>query len=228
MQPYQRLTGHSKDVSYCAWSPDSSMLLTCSTEPDNLKLWDVSTGTCKHDLRKHDDQVTSCAWLPDGNHFVSGAMTKSISILLWNIDGSMLHKWSGPRVMDLAVNREGTLMYAICSEKKIWAYDLTDKTTQALWSIQETDPITSISLTLDDRYALVNLQTAQELHLWDLENKVLVHKYVGHNHLRYVLRSCFGGINQRFVVSGSEGMLGLLLANLVNWCRELAMNILRN
>ncbi|RUS16901.1 hypothetical protein BC937DRAFT_90666 [Endogone sp. FLAS-F59071] len=200
MKPYRHLTGHTMDVAYCAWSPDDTMLLTCGTSADdNLRLWEVSvrissihlihveprmTGVCVNILRKHDDQVTSCAWLPDGEQFVSGDMVKNI--YLWSTDGNVLHKWSGPRVTDLAINGEGTRMYAICNEKKIWAYDLVDRSAQALWTIQETGPLTSICLSLDGRFALINLQAAQELHLWDLENKILAHKYVGHTHVKLV------------------------------------------
>lgn len=97
-------------------------------------------------------------------------------------------------------------------------YTPSIKLTLYLWidlhlfrTIQETSPLTSICLSLDGRFALVNLQTTQELHLWDLENKILAHKYVGHTHMRYVIRSCFGGINERFVVSGSEGTLSFFM-----------------
>jgi len=33
------LSGHSDGISYCAWSPDDSMLLTCSSDSD-VRLWD--------------------------------------------------------------------------------------------------------------------------------------------------------------------------------------------
>lgn len=73
-----------------------------------------------------------------------------------------------------------------------------------LATLIETDPITSVSVSEDGRYALVNLCT-QEIHLWDLEQRKSVRKYLGQKQGRFVIRSCFGGVSQGFVLSGSEG-----------------------
>ena len=71
-------------------------------------------------------------------------------------------------------------------------------------SIQENDPIMSFSVNASGRLALVNVAN-QGVHLWDLEDRVLVRKFQGVVHGLYVIYSCFGGVNQSFVASGSEG-----------------------
>jgi hypothetical protein len=71
--------------------------------------------------------------------------------------------------------------------------------------LSEEHSITSISLSDDGRYALVNV-SSEELHLWDLDARSLVNKYQGQKQKDNVIRSTFGGFNQAFVLSGSEGM----------------------
>ena len=63
-----------------------------------------------------------------------------------------------------------------------------------------------MSFTVDatDRLALLNVAT-QGVHLWDLEDRILVRKFQGVTQGFYTIHSCFGGVNQNFIASGSEG-----------------------
>lgn len=45
----------------------------------------------------------------------------------------------------------------------------------------------------------------QEIYLWDLATGKLARKFVGQRQDKLVIRSCFGGIDGNFIVSGSEG-----------------------
>lgn len=69
--------------------------------------------------------------------------------------------------------------------------------------MQEQHPIMTFSVNSADRLALLNIST-QGLHLWDLQDKCLVRRFQGVTQGNYTIYSCFGGINESFVASGSE------------------------
>ncbi|KAI9101155.1 WD40-repeat-containing domain protein [Phlyctochytrium arcticum] len=196
----QVMAGHTNAISFLSWSPDDSKLLTASND-NTLKVWNTRTGTCINTFSRHTDTVTACAWLPSGEQFISGSVDKHIYI--WSLDGAIIHKWSNVRATDLAVARDGSVLLAN-SEKKIRIYNLQDKT--EMGSLPESDSITSINIAADCRHVLVNLST-QEVHLWDLQERRLVRKYIGQKQGRFVIRSCFGGLHQNFILSGSEDSL---------------------
>ncbi len=89
-----------------------------------MKLWHVETGVCEKTFTKHTEVVTSCAWLPCGTKFVSGSTDKHI--FLWTAEGSLLFKWSGVRIHDLAVTNDGKNLLAV-TEKRIRMFSFEDK-----------------------------------------------------------------------------------------------------
>ena len=62
----------------------------------------------------------------------------------------------------------------------------------------------SFTVSKDGRLALLNIAT-QGVHLWDLHDKQLVRKYQGVTQGHYVNHATFGGPNEEFIASGSEG-----------------------
>ena len=70
--------------------------------------------------------------------------------------------------------------------------------------IVEDKAITYFSCDQTGRYALLNVAN-QGLHLWDLQDRVLVRRYQGLSQGYTTINSCFGGADQKFIASGSEG-----------------------
>ena len=63
----------------------------------------------------------------------------------------------------------------------------------------------SFSVNKADRQALLNV-AHQGVHLWDLQDRCLVRRFQGVTQGHFTIHSCFGGVNQDFIASGSEGM----------------------
>ncbi|KEH42443.1 putative transcription factor WD40-like family [Medicago truncatula] len=197
------LSGHQRAVSFVAWSPDDTKLLTCGNI-EVLKLWDVETGTCKHTFGNDGFVVSSCAWFPNSTQFVCGSFDPEKGICMWDCDGNELRAWRGmrmPKVVDLTVTPDGEYLISIFLDKEIRILHLA---TNAERVISEEHPITSISVSADGKFFIVNLNS-QEIHMWDVagtwKNPL---RYTGHKQCKYVIRSCFGGSDSTFIASGSE------------------------
>ncbi|KAF9112035.1 hypothetical protein BGX27_004054 [Mortierella sp. AM989] len=182
------LEGHTNEVSRCAWSPDDTHLLTAGFDK-TVKLWDVQTATLKSTFQRHSDSVTSIGWLPDGERFVSGSEK---SLFLMDTAGDVINSWQFP-VRDLAISTDGQTLVVMGG------------------TMIQTDGITSISLSKDGQHLLVNttpkpaqIPIQREIHLWSLKEGRIVRKYSGYKQGRFVIRSCFGGWDEQFVISGSE------------------------
>ncbi|KAK4787852.1 hypothetical protein SAY86_011685 [Trapa natans] len=196
-----KLSGHQKPVSSMSWSPDDSQILTCGVE-ENVRRWDASSGECLHVYEKAGYGFVSCAWFPDGKSMCLGVNDKSIC--MWDLEGKELQCWKGQRILkisDLQVMNDGKQIISTCRESSILLLDVEAKVERL---IEEDQAITSFSLSRDNRFLLVNLLN-QEIHLWNIEGEVkLVAKYKGHKRTCFLIRSCFGGLEEAFIASGSE------------------------
>lgn len=65
--------------------------------------------------------------------------------------------------------------------------------------------LTSVAISDDSRFAIVSHAPNEILYV-DLRDGSVIRRYQGHDQGQYVLKSCFGGALQNYVMSGSEGM----------------------
>ncbi|KAL3633805.1 hypothetical protein CASFOL_022567 [Castilleja foliolosa] len=196
-----KLPGHQKPVSYITWSPDDCQLLTCGVE-ETVRRWDIASGECLHIYQKTGLGMVSCAWAPHGKNIYCGLTDKSVSS--WDLEGNELGCWNGlrtTRIADLGTTMDGKVIITVCKENTIMLFGLETKSEKF---IEEDQPITSFALSGDKKYLLVSLYN-EELHLWNLDDcSRPATKYKGHKRSRFVVRSCFGGLEQAFIASGSE------------------------
>jgi WD40 repeat protein len=126
-----------------------------------------------------------------------------MQLCVWNHSGNRVHAWSGNyRVRDCSITPDGRRLVVLSSEKKIHVYDF--RTREEEYSLAVKVDLTCLSITSDSRYMLVN-RVDNEIQLLDIETAEVVRKYSGQKQGQCVIRSIFGGANENFVVSGSEG-----------------------
>ncbi|KAF9317363.1 hypothetical protein BG006_003394, partial [Podila minutissima] len=197
------LEEHTNEVWYVSFSHDGRFLASASAD-SRIIIWNVQTETLLKSFQKHSETINCLAWLPEGDRFVSGCEKK---MLLMNAQGDVRYTWPFP-VRDVAVSPDGRTLIAM-GGTIIRIISLDDMS--ELNKLEESHSITAISLSRDGRYLLANTTAKpahppqqREIHLWNLEEGRIERRYVGHKQGRYIIRSCFGGWGDRFVISGSE------------------------
>lgn len=163
--------------------------------------------------------VTVCRWFPDGQSFISASVDRELTV--WSLAGAVIHRQSVDRMYDLAITPDGTKIVAICMDKKLHIYDVHDDFREVLCYPMQHN-MTSVVASNDSKYVLIN-SMAQEVHLWDIERFQLVRKFVGQTQEKFMIRSCFGGPEQNFILSGSEGTITSVVSaysRLSNICLE--------
>jgi WD40 repeat protein len=219
------LEGHTGPVTCLAWAPHGSLLLTCSSDR-TARVWDTATGDCLHILARHSDTVTSGAW-----ESATCVYTASIDkkIIAWDLPASggeprERECFKVPRVNDMAFSADGTLLAAVCAEKRVRLW--WPATGREAW-LTESQPVTSLCVSAQGRFILLHMQS-QELHLWDLSSGQqhslgAIQRGSGalttamptaptakfrpgnaQNAGRYIVRATLGGVDEHFVASGSE------------------------
>lgn len=200
------LRGHRGSIAFLCWSPDDRKLATCGQ--DALRLWDVASGRCLAVFLHHKEPVACAAWFPDGQRLATGGHDKQLCIV--NLDGTVERQWRIQRVQEVLVAKGGRYILATTCERKVRVYDLQADTES---HIPEAEPLISMSMSRDGRYLLANL-TSNCMHLWDCgtdraELRVpampaATYRGPSDKQSRFVVRSCLGGLDDRFVLSGSE------------------------
>jgi len=65
------------------------------------------------------------------------------------------------------------------------------------------------------------LKQIKELHIWDIEKGELIQRYFGHKQEKFLIRCCFGGNDDAFIASGSEGRLYSCIENIFERWKKL-------
>jgi hypothetical protein len=207
---HHALRGHRDAVAYVSWSADSKRLLSFSNDSE-ICIFDVASGKLLgsiHGAPAAEQSnspggtppamaaIGACCWLDAACERIAIAGTNHDVKVVRVADGRVLYSQPSGRVVDMAV--------VITQAKQILVYTISklgDPSAQPR-VIQERGAMTSLQLSPDGRYALVNVPEA--LNEWDLDTRRLVRAYRGQRQSRFVIRTCYGGARDAFVASGSE------------------------
>uniref|UniRef100_A0AAV1UHQ3 Uncharacterized protein n=1 Tax=Peronospora matthiolae TaxID=2874970 RepID=A0AAV1UHQ3_9STRA len=184
-----------------AWSPDSQFLLSSGSRSWTIQLWNRQSGLCEKRFQHPGKVVTKIHWLPRVNQFVSGSADKSL--ILWDANkGSIIHKWSDQRVLDIAVHPFDTRVYVLISGYEIRVYDVARKSDELFLHAKHL--ISCLSISPSGEFLLVNYIKQEKIACVEIATGSIIARYRGIREQRYVLRPCFSGAHGELVACGSE------------------------
>lgn len=198
----QTLGDHVDGVANVSWSPDDSMIVTCARDR-YARLWNAKTGVLLRRLDRFGEPVSGCVWAPNGRSFTVSSLDKQHGMRTYTTDGDMICDWAKEhRVQDLCSSPDGRWIVSVDDRSTIHVYNATTRGLE--FEIEMKARPTSVSISEDSSRLLVNRQDG-EAQLIDLATRSVTQKFLGHTGGECLIRSAFGGANESFVVSGSEG-----------------------
>jgi WD40 repeat protein len=170
----------------------------------------LETGECIMQLAEFESPTTVAVWTPDGQHFIVGSLDTKHAIELWNVHEELVYRWKDEklRVYDLALSPDGQRLVALL-ETRIIVYDFVTRQKVGDWTVDD-GKMTSLAISQDSQMMLIG-SNPNRIRLLRIDTGELVQTFEGHKQKDFMIRSAFGGANQTFVISGSEGWFYSLL-----------------
>ncbi|MBX6389589.1 MAG: Hsp70 family protein [Frankia sp.] len=173
------LTGHERDVTSCAFSPDGRLLAT--TSKDGIQLWDVSTGRAADELPapgRKNSVPNSCTFSPDGQLLAVTASDKTTRV--WNVR-------TGEETMVFSGHKGPVYGCAFSPDGHLLATTSTDRTVK-LWGVSTGKAIATLSGHRGSVYGcafspdgrLLVTAGAESILLWDVNLGETIMTLAGH------------------------------------------------
>lgn len=223
-----RLVSCSQDFEARLW--DTKVCATLNLIRSQSNAMCLQSGRCVRILKHHMEPVSTAAWAPDGKSFVTGSLDLQRPLCVWpsesaSSNSSPLHTFDNcSRVEGCAIatlrpespsallaeddgsnsseTNNSVRLVAFCTDKTVHVFDYARR--EKLRHIVLDWAITCISLSKDGHEMLMNLNCGQ---IWTVgvEDGAVRQKYWGQRQGNFMIRSCFGGATESFIVSGGEG-----------------------
>lgn len=215
-QILHRLEKHSSEVTFVTWSPDDQKLITCCRD-GKARVWNTTTGRIvmdvEHNSADNGHAPTSASWCPDSTRFATSSHDARSPICLWTLHSQEphqpLHTWTSLetknqlRSPECRITPDGNRLLAVDTKGVLHVYSL--HTFREEYRSQFSSQVTSLTVSADSKTLLLNLAEC-EIHLYNLDEAFTIRKFKGQKQGSFIIRSCFGGAAENFVISGSEGM----------------------
>lgn len=137
-----------------------------------------------------------------------GSQDDKLGCGVWDLDGNQIHNFcddgSKIRANDLAISPDGQRL-VIVSETSIAVFDFESYEKISQWRAEEAK-LTSVTISKDSQHMLISMNP-DKIKLMEIDTGEVIRDYEGHSQKHFIIRSAFGGADENFIISGSEGKL---------------------
>lgn len=203
-----------KGICYLAWSPDDCYLISCSIARQ-FTVYDMRIGGRPFQtVDTFSYPVSAAVWLQDGQHFVVSSHDVEHPLGIYKLGESqpvqnLLRPNSDYRVLDCAISADGSRLVAVTNDRHILVFDLHSPSRPQIDDFTVSEQLTSVEMSADGSQLLLGMKNSMP-RLMDTTTGEILQQYEGMKQSEFVVRASFGGAQEGFVVSGSEGELQLI------------------
>jgi serine/threonine protein kinase/WD40 repeat protein len=199
-------TGHTSSVTWAAFSPDETRLVSCEGANTMIKVWNVKSGEALHSLQAVSPicWFTCVAFCPDGKHLLSLGGT-----------GPFLMEWDPTQALALnkfvaADNSAEKLLFHPVQERQVFTVQSRGPT--QLWDLasgtvvrnftHDKAGVVCLAVTPEGRYLLTG-DSEGMIRLFEVESGKEIRRYPGHT--KAVNSLCFDRQGHYFVSGSVDG-----------------------
>ncbi len=173
----RNLSGHTSEIWSVAFSPDSRILASGSTD-HTIRLWSTETGECLRILTGHMHWVMSVIFDAQPDILISAGFDRTINF--WNIHtGACLRTWQmGQSICSIALSPSGDILASGSIERTVGLWDMvTGECLQNL--LGHTHFVWAVAFSPDGRI-LASGSFDRTIRLWDLNTGQCLKVLHGH------------------------------------------------
>ena len=182
------LTGHTRNISALAFSPDSTLLVSGSQDRSAI-LWDVERARQLKRLEGHKDEVAPVAFTPDGKRLITASLDRTLR--LWSVlDGRQVAEMKGhtERVSALAVSPSGNIVASGSFDGEIRLWDDRSGRGLRILGNQRGAQVGILRFSPDGRWLLSTCGggiscAGQPQYLWDVGANRAIQGYIKHDNV---------------------------------------------
>ncbi|GAA5862183.1 hypothetical protein JCM3774_004812 [Rhodotorula dairenensis] len=198
------LARHDYAIGALAWLPDGRGFVSGGMD-SKICFWDLAGNVTSY-LTRCPSRIVDLVITPDGSKLICVGRADTTEPHM--IPSRTSSRSITPANAGAQASANGHPTIGARHEKRVSVFRLPTGSnalgsdSEMLYELVQPRELTSVAVTSDSRYAIVS-HAPKEILLIDLEDGTVVRKFTGHDQGEFVIRNCFGGASENFIMTGS-------------------------